>query len=312
MTLTDREYFLLKREGKSFRKKQDVSVKPNGRSADFILSNIAGGCDYYCSYCATSRHRSLGNPITIYTNLDAITTEAIRYLGELGEKKIPNQCDRKYWTIDIGEAYDCLGPSLIDRTQIVIDRLTRLENVKVSFASKVTCPSRVKLLSNIVGTSKERRVRIRASLSPQSLIDKLEVGTSRVIDRLRGLNLSYQLGYECHINFSPIVLYPNWVEDYIELFSLVNKELDKEVKEQLKLECIFLTHHPKMHEMNMEYKQEAEALLWVPPIQETKTNERGDSQVVRYKALTIKKAAIVKFKELLNKYLPYAEIRYIF
>jgi spore photoproduct lyase len=198
---------------------------------------------------------------------------------------------------------------MIDTTNKVIQELVSFHNIKTSFATKAGSPSRI---ARLIDCPISYKGRIRASVMPQAIADILEVGTAKIKDRLLGLNLAYSKDFESHLNFSPVTLYKGWVEDYIDLFKLIDSTLTTEVKAQLKAEVIFLTHHKSLSDLNMQWNPEAEKLLWRPEAQEYKTNERGSSDIVRYKALSIKKLAIDKFKSIIKQELPYCKIRYIF
>jgi DNA repair photolyase len=145
---------------------------------------------------------------------------------------------------------------------------------------------------------------------PQRVADIVEVGTAKMIDRLHGLNLAYSKQFQVHLNFSPVILYQGWEVDYVKLFKLVDSILLPEVKAQLQMEVIFLTHSDRLNQLNLEWIPQAEKLLYVPTIQEYKINERG-SKVLRYK-VSLKQRAIAKFKKLVKQEIPYCNIRYIF
>ena len=305
-SLTTKDYFQLKKAGYSTREKKKLIVRENGRSGDFIIPNFSMGCSYVCSYCYAARNRQQGNPIELFTNLDNIIEEVKAHSSTL-PTKVSNQCCNKYYVYDIGENSDCLSPPLLVVSNKLIEELVKIPNCKPSFATKAGSPTRI---AKLIDCPIPYKARIRASLSPQKVADIVEVGTAKMVDRLHGLNLAYSKGFECHLNLSPVILTKTWVEDYIELFQLINSVLTEKVKSQLKLEIIFLTHQDRLHELNLEWIPEAERLLWVSAIQEYKVNNRG-SKLLRYK-WQIKQQAVAKMKELVKQYLNYAEIRYIF
>jgi spore photoproduct lyase len=305
-SLTTKDYLRLKKEGYSERPRKSLVIKENGRSSDFIIPNFALGCDYVCSYCYVARNRPMGNPVELYTNTDNIINAVIKHAAKLSPK-VANQCDPVYYSYDIGESSDLLGPSVINTTNKLITELVKIPNVKPTFATKAGSPTRINKLVNCPIVNKAR---IRASLMPQHISDLLEVGTAKIVDRLLGLNVAFNKGYECHINLSPVILYKNWEDDYIQLCWWIDKLLTPEVKQQLKAEVIFLTHDAGLHEMNMQWRPHAEELLWTPHNQEVKINNRN-SKVLRYQ-WQLKQKAVEKMKWLLATHLPYCEIRYIF
>ena len=52
-------------------------------------------------------------------------------------------------------------------------------------------------------------------------------------------------GYEVHLNFSPVIVYKNWLEDYKFLFQMCNDYID--YKDEVKCEVMFLTHNKQKH-----------------------------------------------------------------
>ena len=304
--LTTKEYFQLKKAGFTTRKKKSLFIRKNGRSADWILPNYSVGCEMQCSYCYISRNKPQGNPLEQYTNIDEIIELTKDFFAKL-PPKIANQCDRYFDSIDIGEGSDCLTPTNLLITNRLITELTQIPNCKPTFATKAGSPSRI---AKLVDCPIPYKARIRASLMPQKIADIVEVGTAKMVDRLHGANLAYSKGFQLHINFSPVILYQGWESDYIDLFKLVDSVLLPEVKSQLQLEVIMLTHADRLNLLNLEWIPKAEKLLYVPAIQEYKVNERG-SKVLRYK-VGLKQKAITKFKELISQHLNYCNIRYIF
>ena len=296
-----------KKAGRSSRPRKSLSPRPNGRSADFIMASFATGCQLACAYCYVARHRPFGNPVETYTNLDAILDHTHRHWQSLLPKS-PNQCDPVRWTYDIGESTDCLTPAVLPLTRRTIDFFIGETDAKPTFATKVAGGL---LLPELTGPDRGR-VRVRASLMPDHIARVVEACTSPVPRRIEAVNAWVERGYEVHLNFSPVIAYTGWVADYEALFDTLGRELSDAAKAQLKAEVIFLTHHPRLHELNLQWNPEAEALLWTPKWQETKTTGRGDADVVRYRALRVKSAFVSKFREVAAARLPYCGLRYIF
>lgn len=287
---------------KTITDKKDLSVKENGRSADFIMSNVAVGCQLYCSYCYIARNRASGNPLQKYSNLEEILYAVKEHFICLPEKQ-PNQCDYSRWTYDIGEGTDMMTSDMIDYTNKIISTLTSF-NAKPTFATKA-------LLNNKLISVNRNSARIRASLMPQNISNIIEPISAPIERRIDLLNEAYNLGYETHINFSPIVVTETLDNDYKELFRLIDSKLTKEVKDQLKCEVIFLTHSDKLHKLNLTLDPNAEEILWNPKIQEHKLTTRG-GEAIRYEHSRVKPYLENWFKNLIKQELPYCTIRYIF
>lgn len=298
------DFMTAKKQGTSKRARRTFDIRPNGRSTDFIAPGLATGCSLACSYCYVARHRAYGNPLEVYTNRQEAWNMVKMHYKTLG-KKTPNQCDPTYWTYDIGESTDCLLPANINNTGWYIQQFQSTE-AKPCFATKIAGARSLPVLIN------RGMARVRVSLAPQSVVSTIEKGTSSIQTRINGMQELFDRGYEVHINFSPVVVYEGWSKDYVQLFKQLDKKLSAPVKQQLKCEVIFLTHSPSLHQANLQWNPSAEEMLWKPEWQEQKTTQRGDCDVVRYRAIDFKNHLVSKFRELLAQVMPYCSIRYIF
>lgn len=298
------DYFKVKKAMSSSRVRKGLVVRPNGRSTDFIAPGLATGCSLACSYCYVARNRTFGNPIEKYTNGNDIW-EAVKEFHYQLPPKEGNQCDPVYWTYDIGESTDCLIPENIEDTSWYLSKFFETD-AKPSFATKVAGARSLPIVPN------RGMARVRVSVAPQKTISTVEKGTSTLKARIAGIQQLFDRGYEVHLNFSPIIVYNGWSADYTELIKFIDSNISQKVKDQLKCEVIFLTHSPTLHQSNLKWIPEAENLMWTPDWQESKTTQRGDSNVVRYRAFNFKNVLVDNFKKLISNNMPYCTIRYIF
>ena len=56
---------------------------------------------------------------------------------------------------------------------------------------------------------------------PQKYSDILEPGMQKIHKRIPDINRLKTLGWEVHINYSPLIFYPGWKEEYDNLFAQV-------------------------------------------------------------------------------------------
>jgi DNA repair photolyase len=134
---------------------------------------------------------------------------------------------------------------------------------------------------------------------PQKISSILEPNTDSIADRIAMIPV-LQKKMEVHINFSPIVYYPGWLEDYEDLF----KQLQGL---EFKSECIFVTYNKIQAERN---NPDVNYYLWQPDLQEAKNSEYAADNI-RYK-YQFKYVLVDDFKEAYSKYFPLESIRYIF
>ena len=143
---------------------------------------------------------------------------------------------------------------------------------------------------------------------PQKISSILEPNTSLIIDRIKAIDGFIDAGYDVHVNFSPVVVYPGYLKDYEELFEMLEHYVD--YKDQVKAEVIFLTHNKSKHIYNLINNIPGEDLLWTPDNQETKNSQYGGENI-RYQ-LGLKAKYIQDFKTLHDFIIPWNTIRYIF
>lgn len=284
--------------------RKTFKIRPSGRSSDYITPSFGYGCLYKCSYCYMKRHLKEG--LSIATNTEEILGHIFEHAKKLGDK-IPNQTSNEFWTYDISCNEDFSLHSKYHSTKRIFDFFTYSDlPIMATMATKYVNPELLK--HNVQDINGNSRVRIRFSLMPQKLSDVFEPNTSKIIDRVKAINAFIDAGYDVHINYSPVIVYKEWLEDYKYLFQMVNDYVD--YKDQVLAEVIFLTHNEKKHIDNLQENISREDILWNPKIQEEKVSQYGGKNV-RYKR-HLKSRWIKEFKQLHNQIIPWNKIRYIF
>ena len=299
-----RDWVKIKRNVLVLGVKKTLGCRPNGRSGDFIAPSHANGCTLSCVYCYVPRRKGYANTITTFVNINSICTSIERHAAKQGMKLEPNQVDATYWVYDIGENSDCSVDAMIsNNVRDLVERFKVLPNAKGSFATKYV--NRDLLDYDPIG-----KTRIRLSLMPPSLARVIDVRTSLMSHRIAFVNELVEANYEVHLNFSPVVVYDGWLEEYAQLFSEIDDMLSPSAKEQLAAEIIFLTHNEELHNVNLMWHPQAEAILWQPEMQEAKVSESGGTNV-RYRH-GLKSNLLRTFTTLLHTHLPYCTVRYAF
>lgn len=278
--------------------RNSMIIRPSGRSTDFISPSFGYGCLYNCSYCYMKRHKPQG--LDIAKNTMNILTEINNHCM-FAEVDKPNQTHDSYTTYDISCNEDFALHAKYHEWQTIFDFFKEHPVAMGSFATKY-------VNVDLLNYDPQGKIRIRFSLMPQSISDKLEPNTSKIIDRIKAIDAFIDGGYEVHINFSPIVIYDNWLEDYEYLFQMVDNYVD--YQNEVKCEVIFLTHNENKHNYNLANNITGESLLWNTDIQENKVSQYGGKNI-RYKH-NLKAQYIKQWTDLHDRIIPKNEIRYIF
>jgi spore photoproduct lyase len=244
------------------------------------------------------RHKPEG--LSVATNIHDILTELNNHAYFTPVEK-PNQTHAEYTTYDISCNEDFALHAKYYDWERIFEFFRDHPIAMGSFATKYVNPK-------LLDFDPQGKVRVRFSLMPQYMSTLHEPGTSKIIDRIKAINAFIEAGYDVHVNFSPVIVEDNWLEDYEELFNMLNDYV--EYKDQVKAEVIFLTHNEKKHEENLVKHPETEIHLWNPAIQEEKVSQYGGTNI-RY-ARHLKYLYIDAFKALHEKIIPWNTIRYIF
>lgn len=273
------------------QKTKTLVTKDNNNSANCIAPNLIYGCFGGCvnTYCYMSRYN--GNRVFVNTNVDDIFNSVVEW--EKGFTKVPDQQDPRWTMVDIA----CNSDLVLMQKHLpehLMDYLKRYDDhptLNTTMATKY--PGLLKIQVNHFN----KKPRVRVSLMPQVYSDVLEPKMQKIDSRIKDINRLKQLGWEVHCNYSPVVFYKGWEEEYDSLFA--------QVKEQAginKCEVIALTNHK-----NQMARSSPEAQELMKYSNEVK-NKQG---IMRY-PLSYKYKLIDKFKQIYQRYFPLDTIRYIF
>lgn len=129
-----------------------------------------------------ARHKGYANPITTFVNIDAISSYLQRHAAKQGIKLEPDQVDPKYWVYDIGCNNDCSADVLIsDNVKDLVTLFSQIPNAKASFATKL-------VNRDLLNYNPQGRTRIRFSLMPQKIAQRVDIRTSPIGDRIAAVN----------------------------------------------------------------------------------------------------------------------------
>lgn len=266
-------------------------TKDNNNSANCIAPNLIYGCFGGCvsTYCYMSRYN--GTRVFVNTNVDQIFKSVVEW--EKGFTKVPDQQDPIYTMVDIACNTDLvlMQKHMPESLHDYLKRYDDHPRLNSTMATKY--PGLLKL--DVSHFNKPPRVRV--SLMPQKYSDVLEPKMQKIVDRIADVNRLKELGWEVHCNYSPLVFYPGWKEEYNNLFSMV-----KDMAGENKCEVIALTNHKRqMAKSSNEAKE----------IMRYSSEVKNKSGVMRY-PLIHKTRLLNEFKDIYKNYFSLKTIRYIF
>jgi DNA repair photolyase len=232
-----------------------------------------------------------GERVFVNTNVDQIFQSVVEW--EKGYTKVPDQQDPIYTMVDIA----CNSDLVLMQKHMpepLIDYLKRYDDhPRLNSTMATKYPGLLKL--DVKHFNKPPRVRV--SLMPQKYSDVLEPKMSSILSRILDINRLKDLGWEVHINYSPVIFVKNWTKEYDNLFATVS-----ELAGSNKCEVIALTNHKNQMSRSSESAQE---------LMKYSSEIKNDGLVMRY-PLSHKTRLLDKFKEIYSQYFDLDTIRYIF
>ena len=273
------------------QKTRTLVTKDNNNSANCIAPNLIYGCFGGCvdTYCYMSRYN--GRRVFVNTNVEDIFQSVVEW--EKGFNKVPDQQDPIYTMVDVACNTDLvlMQKHMPESLHDYLKRYDDHPQLNSTMATKYP-----KLLTlDVRHFNKPPRVRV--SLMPQTYSNVLEPKMQKISSRIEDIDRLKDLGWQVHINYSPVVFQRRWIQEYDDLFAEV-----KRVAGVNKCEVIVLTNHK-----NQMAKASPEAQEMMKYSSEIKNN----SGVMRY-PIRDKTRLLQQWKQLYNKYFELETIRYIF
>ena len=274
-----------------YQETKSLETKPNNNSANSIAPNMIYGCFGGCvnTYCYMSRYN--GTRVFVNTNVDDIFNSVLKW--EKSYVKVPDQQDPVYKIVDIACNTDLV---LMQRhmSEPLVQYLKRYDN-HPSLNSTMATKYPELLTTDVNHFIKKPRVRI--SMMPQKYSNILEPKMQSISSRIQDINRLKSLGWEVHINYSPVIFYNGWEEEYRSLFDEV-----KRVAGVNNCEIIALTNHKfQMLKCNDAAKE----------LMKYSSEVKNKSGVMRY-PIKWKSQWITKLINEYKVFFPEETIRYIF
>ena len=273
--------------------RDSITENSNQGNSDFIFAGIGYGCMFGCAYCYTNMrklyHLNVA-PYTLYVNFDKCLDRLKWHQGQQGK---PVLYDFSCNNDSVAEG------AFFSSTARLIEEIGKCENAYGICTTKATD------IDYLLDLAHNSRTTIKVTMAPPRQIRNFEFFTGGLEDRIRAVNRLKDAGYNVGLNFSPLVLRNGWLEDYVELFRVIDANLTNEAKDGLIGDAFFYTHRNFLVEKLPVFKRQF-GILHNPD--EFPTIPKGKG-VHRYRDL---EEPINAFKLKLAKYLPYFQLRYIF
>lgn len=261
----------------------------NHKVSDFLVPYTSSGCTAMCLYCYLVCNYNKCAYLRVFVNREQMLDKII---------KIANKSENEL-TFEIGSNSD-----LILENTITGNLDWTIKEFSKTNKGFLTFPTKFDMVDSICKIKHYNRIIVRMSVNPEKIINQIEIGTSRLKDRIIAINKLKMAGYKIGILIAPVILIDNWKEEYENLIKYLSENLSKEVKRDVFFEVIFMTYSYVHRMINQDAFPNAINLY----NQELMTG-RGRGKYM-YKS-TIKQEGEIFFRNMLNKYFTNNKIVYI-
>ena len=261
----------------------------NHKVSDYLVPYTSSGCTAMCMYCYLVCNYNKCAYLRLFVNREYMLDKI---------KKTANKFE-KNMVFEIGSNSD-----LILENTITGNLEWTIENFKEQEKGMLTFPTKFDMVEPILDLNHNGKIIVRMSVNPEEIINKIEFGTSRLNGRIEAINKLVDAGYIVGILIAPIILVDNWKILYEDLLKELLERLSNKAKKEVFFELIFMTYSYVHNAINHEAFPNAIDLY----NKEIMTG-RGKGKYA-YKS-TIKEEAKIYIENLMHKYFPNNEIKYI-
>ena len=261
----------------------------NHKVSDYLVPYTSSGCIAMCLYCYLVCNYNKCAYLRLFVNREEMLDKIIK-TSEKAEKEL---------TFEIGSNSD-----LILENTITNNLNWTIENFSKTNKGYLTFPTKFSMVDSICNIKHNGRIIVRMSVNPEKIIKDIEIGTSRLKDRVEAINKLKEANYKVGILIAPVIMFDNWEKEYEDLIIYLKENLSVEVRKEVFFEIIFMTYSYVHRKINEEAFPDSINLY----NQELMTG-RGRGKYM-YKGF-VREEGEKFFREKLNKYFPHNKILYI-
>jgi len=177
---------------------------------NYYFLNFSTNCPLDCTYCILQHY--INNPyITVYVNLDKLRAD----LDTLSKSR------KELFRVGSGELTDSLvldGITLY--AQNILPLFKKYDNVLLELKTKTDQVSKLPVLE------RNQKVVTSWSLNPDTIIEKEELKTASLKERLNAAYECQKKGYRIGFHFDPLIHHLSWEKNYKKVVDRIFEKID--------------------------------------------------------------------------------------
>ncbi len=199
----------------------------NHKVSDWLVPYTSSGCRAMCLYCYLVCNYNKCSYLRLFVNREQMMDKLLK---KAAAADIPE-------TFEIGSNSDLvLENTVTDNLPWTIERFAKLGKGHLTF------PTKFDMVEPLLGLDHREKTIFRMSLNPEKIINRVELGTSRLDARIRALNSMAQAGYPVGMLIAPVILLPDCKQMYGQLIDKLADELSQKVRQTGFIEIILMTY----------------------------------------------------------------------
>ena len=263
---------------------------PNTKISDFLVPYTSSGCTAMCLYCYLVCNFNKCSYLRLFVNREEMLNKIIKTSNKAEKEEV----------YEIGSNSDLILENTITNNLVwTIPEFSKNERGYITF------PTKFHMVEPLLDLEHKGRVIFRMSVNPSEYVEKIELGTSSLDNRISAINKMADAGYKVGILIAPVILLEDWKEKYLELIRYLDEKLNTNVKAQVFFEIIFMTYSYVHRMINGDVFPRAAEVLF----NSEQMRGRGNGKYA-YKNF-LREEGEKFFRENLKLYFPNNEIKYI-
>jgi spore photoproduct lyase len=210
---------------------------PNHKVSDFLVPYTSSGCSAMCLYCYLVCNYNKCSYMRLFVNREQMMDKLLKKADSA-----PNDL-----TFEIGSNSDLVLENTI--TGNLEWTIKKFAHSKKGF---ITFPTKFDMVEPFLTLNHRGRIIVRMSVNPQFIIQKVEIGTAPLKNRIKALNKMCDAGYKVGLLIAPVILVDDWKALYSELIEQLADELTDKTKKEMFIEIIFMTYSYVHRAINSE------------------------------------------------------------
>jgi spore photoproduct lyase len=199
----------------------------NHKVSDWLVPYTSSGCRAMCLYCYLVCNYNKCSYLRLFVNREQMMERLLKVDAEAQEAR----------TFEIGSNSDLiLENTVTGNLKWTIDQFSK------NGRGRLTFPTKFDMVEPLLDLDHQRKIIFRMSVNPEEIIRSIEIGTCSLDNRIQALNAVCDAGYPVGMLIAPVILLPDWKQQYFELIEKLNDTLNHGVKQSGFIEIIFMTY----------------------------------------------------------------------